>query len=107
MILRMQSTGIVRRVDDLGRVVIPKEIRRRYKITEGTPLELFIDDKRNQIILQRYDSVNDVSTMLEFALDAVTEDAELLKNSSMVKELRDKIVDVLEYSQKMDKLRGR
>ena len=103
----MQSTGIVRRVDDLGRVVIPKEIRRRYKITEGTPLELFIDDRRNQIILQRYDSVNDVSTMLEFALDAVTEDAELLKNSSMVKELRDKIVDVLEYSQKMDKLRGR
>ena len=107
MILRMKSTGIVRRVDDLGRVVIPKEIRRRYKITEGTPLELFIDDKRNQIMLQRYDSVNDVSTMLEFALDAVTEDAELLKNSSMVKELRDKIVDVLEYSQKMDKLRGR
>ena len=103
----MKSTGIVRRVDDLGRVVIPKEIRRRYKITEGTPLELFIDDKRNQIMLQRYDSVNDVSTMLEFALDAVTEDAELLKNSSMVKELRDKIVDVLEYSQKMDKLRGR
>lgn len=107
MILRMKSTGIVRRVDDLGRVVIPKEIRRRYKITEGTPLELFIDDKRNQIMLQRYDSVNDVSTMLEFALDAVTEDAELLKNSYMVKELRDKIVDVLEYSQKMDKLRGR
>ena len=103
----MKSTGIVRRVDDLGRVVIPKEIRRRYKITEGTPLELFIDDKRNQIMLQRYDSVNDVSTMLEFALDAVTEDAELLKNSYMVKELRDKIVDVLEYSQKMDKLRGR
>lgn len=107
MILRMKSTGIVRRVDDLGRVVIPKEIRRRYKITEGTPLELFIDDKRNQIMLQRYDSVNDVSIMLEFALDAVTENAELLKNSSMVKELRDKIVDVLEYSQKMDKLRGR
>lgn len=107
MILRMKSTGIVRRVDDLGRVVIPKEIRRRYKITEGTPLELFIDDKRNQIILQRYDSVNDVSTMLEFALDAVTEDEELLKNSSKLQELRDKIVAVLEYSQSLDKKRGR
>ena len=103
----MKSTGIVRRVDDLGRVVIPKEIRRRYKITEGTPLELFIDDKRNQIILQRYDSVNDVSTMLEFALDAVTEDEELLKNSSKLQELRDKIVAVLEYSQSLDKKRGR
>ena len=103
----MKPTGIVRRVDDLGRVVIPKEIRRRFKITEGTPLELFVDDKRNQIIFQRYDSVDDVSMMLEFALDAVTEDRDLLEDSSMVKELRDKIVDVLEYSQKVDKLRGR
>lgn len=103
----MKPTGIVRRVDDLGRVVIPKEIRRRFKITEGTPLELFVDDKRNQIIFQRYDSVDDVSMMLEFALDAVTEDKDLLKDSSMVKELRDKIVDVLKYSQKIDKLRGK
>ena len=103
----MTATGIVRRVDDLGRVVIPKEIRRRYKITEGTPLELFIDDSSGRIILQRYDSVDDVSMMLEFALDAVTEDKELLRDSSVVKELRDKIVDVLEYSQKIDKLRGK
>ena len=105
----MKSTGIVRRIDDLGRIVIPipREVRNRYKITEGTPLELFIDDKTNRIILQRYERSNDVSTMLEFALDAVTEDAELLKNSSMVQELRDKIVDVLEYSQKVDMLRGR
>ena len=103
----MKPTGIVKRVDELGRIVIPKEIRRRYKITEGTPLELLIDDTRNQIILQRYDSVNDVSTMLEFALDAVTEDKTLLNQSSMVKELRDKIVDVLEYSQKVDEARGR
>ena len=103
----MTATGIVRRVDDLGRVVIPKEIRRRYKITEGTPLELFIDDSSGRIILQRYDSVDDVSMMLEFALDAVTEDKELLRDSSVVKELRDKIVDVLEYSQKIDTLRGK
>lgn len=40
----MKATGIVRRVDDLGRVVIPKEIRRNLKIREGDPLELFVDD---------------------------------------------------------------
>lgn len=39
----MQATGIVRRVDDLGRILIPKEIRRKFKIKEGDALELFID----------------------------------------------------------------
>ena len=41
----MKATGIVRRIDDLGRVVIPKEIRRQMKIKEGDPLEIFIDGK--------------------------------------------------------------
>lgn len=103
----MNPTGIVRRVDELGRITIPKEIRTRYKISATTPLELFVDDQRQQIMLQRYESLNDVSTMLSYALDAVTEDRTLLNQSSMVKELRDKIVDVLEYSQKVDKAGGR
>ena len=46
----MQATGIVRRVDDLGRVVIPKEIRRTLRIREGDPLEIFID---GEVILIR------------------------------------------------------
>ncbi len=40
----MKGTGIVRRVDDLGRIVIPREIRRTLNICEGEPLEIFIDD---------------------------------------------------------------
>ena len=40
----MKATGIVRRVDDLGRVVIPKEIRRACNIREGDPLEIFLED---------------------------------------------------------------
>ena len=40
----MKATGIVRRVDDLGRVVIPKEIRRACNIREGDPLEIFLDE---------------------------------------------------------------
>ena len=39
----MKATGIVRRIDDLGRVVIPKEIRRTLRLREGTPLEIFTD----------------------------------------------------------------
>ena len=47
----MKATGIVRRIDDLGRVVIPKEIRRNLHIREGEPLEIFVD-KEGEIILK-------------------------------------------------------
>lgn len=47
----MKATGIVRRIDDLGRVVIPKEIRKNLDIKDGDPLELFIDEE-DKIILQ-------------------------------------------------------
>ncbi|WP_058301721.1 AbrB/MazE/SpoVT family DNA-binding domain-containing protein [Gorillibacterium timonense] len=48
----MKATGIVRRIDDLGRVVIPKEIRSTMGITEGEPLEIFVDGDR--IIFRKY-----------------------------------------------------
>jgi transcriptional pleiotropic regulator of transition state genes len=50
----MKSTGIVRRVDELGRVVIPKELRRTHAIEEGDPLEIFTDDG-GKIILRKYE----------------------------------------------------
>ena len=58
----MKATGIVRRIDDLGRVVIPKEIRRTLRLREGTPLEIFTD---REIILKKY------SPMVELAAFAV------------------------------------
>lgn len=48
----MKSTGIVRRIDDLGRVVIPKELRKTMGVAEGDPLEIFVDGDR--IILRKY-----------------------------------------------------
>lgn len=48
----MKATGIVRRVDDLGRIVILKEVRRKLGITDGTPMELFTED--NKVIFQKY-----------------------------------------------------
>lgn len=49
----MKATGIVRRIDDLGRVVIPKEIRRTMRIREGDPLEIFTDAE-GQVIFKKY-----------------------------------------------------
>jgi len=48
----MKSTGIVRKVDELGRIVIPKELRRTLDIEEGTPLEIYKDE--DQVILKKY-----------------------------------------------------
>ena len=52
----MKATGIVRRIDDLGRVVIPKEIRRTLRIKEGTPMEIFTD-REGEIILKKYSPI--------------------------------------------------
>ena len=48
----MKATGIVRRVDDLGRIVIPKEIRRTLRLHEGVPMEIFTD-REGEIILKK------------------------------------------------------
>ena len=49
----MRATGVVRRIDDLGRIVIPKEIRRSFRIKEGTPLEIFSGDN-GELMLKKY-----------------------------------------------------
>ncbi|RDW15308.1 stage V sporulation protein T [Oceanobacillus arenosus] len=56
----MKATGIVRRIDDLGRVVIPKEIRRTLRIREGDPLEIFVD-REGEVILKKYSPINELS----------------------------------------------
>lgn len=56
----MKATGIVRRIDDLGRVVIPKEIRRTLRIREGDPLEIFTD-KDGGVILKKYSPIGELS----------------------------------------------
>jgi AbrB family transcriptional regulator, stage V sporulation protein T len=55
----MKATGIVRRIDDLGRVVIPKEIRRTLRIREGDPLEIFVD-RDGEVILKKYSPISEL-----------------------------------------------
>ena len=56
----MKATGIVRRIDDLGRVVIPKEIRRTMRIREGDPLEIFTD-KDGELIFKKYSPIGELT----------------------------------------------
>lgn len=66
----MKATGIVRRIDDLGRVVIPKEIRRTASIREGDPLEIFIDEDGG-VVFKKYipDYRDDLMVTLQDAAD--------------------------------------
>ena len=59
----MKATGIVRRIDDLGRVVIPKEIRRTMRIREGDPLEIYTD-REGEVIFKKYSPIGELT---EFA----------------------------------------
>ena len=56
----MKATGIVRRIDELGRIVVPKEIRRTLRIREGDPLEVYTD-REGEIILKKYSPVGEIS----------------------------------------------
>lgn len=74
----MKATGIVRRIDDLGRVVIPKEIRRTLRIREGDPLEIFTD-REGEVILKKYSPIGELNEFateyaesLNEAIDAIT-----------------------------------
>ena len=60
----MKATGIVRRIDDLGRVVVPKEIRRTLGIREGTPLEIFTGQD-GEVILKKYSPLGEIYTFAQ------------------------------------------
>ena len=87
----MRATGIVRRVDDLGRVVIPKEIRRSMGIKEGEPLEIYLED--DAVIFRRYsynlvDEVKRVAELIECNCNADRETmADISRMLSTVAEL--------------------
>lgn len=66
----MKATGIVRRIDDLGRVVIPKEIRRTLRIREGDPLEIFTD-RDGEVILKKYSPMTDLSLFAQEYADSL------------------------------------
>ena len=72
----MKATGIVRRIDELGRVVIPKEIRRTLRIREGDPLELFTD--RDELMLKKYSPIASVERFAEGTAKSLNEQSGFL-----------------------------
>ena len=79
----MKATGIVRRIDDLGRVVVPKEIRRVLRIREGDPLEIYTGNT-GEVILKKYSPINELS---QFAGEVIA------ASGSGRKEYADKRID--------------
>ena len=103
----MKSTGITRRIDDLGRIVIPKEIRKNLKIKENELLEIFIENE--SIILKKFSSFDDMENLLEIytnVLSEITLGTILITNRDKIistnkkyeylnKELSQKIIEVI------------
>ncbi len=67
----MKSTGILRRIDDLGRIVIPKEIRKNLRIRDGESLEIFIEN--NRVILKKHSMVNTISDIAKLCVESFSE----------------------------------
>ncbi|WP_274365790.1 stage V sporulation protein T [Paenibacillus thermotolerans] len=99
----MKATGIVRRIDDLGRVVIPKEIRRTLRIREGDPLEIFVD-RDGEVILKKYSPIGELG---DFAKEYAESLSESTGHITMISD-RDTIIAVSGASKKeyMDKQIG-
>ena len=72
----MKATGIVRRIDDLGRVVIPKEIRRTMRIREGDPLEIYTN-AGGEVIFKKYSPVKEIASFAVEYADALSDGTEL------------------------------
>jgi AbrB family transcriptional regulator (stage V sporulation protein T) len=91
----MKATGIVRRIDDLGRVVIPKEIRRTLRIREGDPLEIFVD-RDGEVILKKYSPIGELG---DFAQEYAESLFENLQHVTLICD-RDSVIAVAGGSKK-------
>ncbi len=88
----MKATGIVRRLDDLGRLVIPKEIRKQYRLKEGDSIEFFIDNDR--IVIQKFDLLSrhleEIKIMCE-TLEAIYKNSILFIQDEWLNQYRRKV----------------
>mgnify|MGYP003820880737 FL=1 len=90
--VNMKATGIVRRIDDLGRVIIPKEIRRTMRLREGDPMEIYIHD--GAVCFKKYDAsqvpldvLSDLKSLIDDKINDITKNAD--KQKAIYDKLRD------------------
>ena len=94
----MKATGVVRRIDDLGRVVIPKELRRSLRIQEGDPLEIFTDDEGG-VIFRKYDYTESVEDSVQRLREAVLENQDLKNSRALIEKIAE-MIDLLNTQKK-------
>ncbi len=82
----MKSTGVIRRIDELGRIVLPKEIRRNLGIREGENLEIFVEDDR--MILKKYSKMKDYEEMIKSIGEIITQ----VYDSQLIVTDREKVI---------------
>ena len=99
----MKSTGVIRRIDELGRIVIPKEIRKTLRIHDGDSLEIFTDNNDN-IILSKYSSIsvlNELANNIVQAINKVINGEILITDNDKViavsSNLKSKFIDLSSY----------
>lgn len=83
----MRATGIIRRIDDLGRVVIPKEIRRRFHIQEGDPLEILTSWEG--VMFRKYNPTVSVKVSLNDLKQVVQEESDLKSKTAMLEKIKE------------------
>jgi len=88
----LKATGIVRRIDDLGRVVIPKEIRRTLRIREGDPLEIFIEG--DVLCLQKYYVASGYKDKIKRLIANISNDS-YMDNSEEIKARLNEVLELL------------
>ena len=83
----MKATGIIGRIDDLGRVVIPREIRRTLHIKEGDPLEIFTGE--GGVIFRKYNPTCDVKGFLDGLKEVLLEDCDMKRKPEMMAKVKE------------------
>lgn len=86
----MKATGIIRRIDDLGRIVIPKEIRRKLCIREGDPLELYASDRG--VMFVKYNPTKSVEASLDALREVVKEENSLSCYTDLLRKISEMAV---------------
>ena len=88
----MKSTGIIRRIDDLGRVVLPKEVRRTLNLREGDPLEIFVEGET--LCLQKYYAAAGYKDRIKSLIFNIAEDS-YMDNSEEIKAKLNEVLELL------------
>lgn len=103
----MKGTGIIRRVDELGRIVLPKEVRRRTGITDGTPMEIFYDS--DEIVLRKYRTSEELLNLVFVLSEAIDDSVGNLEKEKVyaIKEHIKEIINALKEVNYEEGIEGR